>query len=238
MGVQFPTERFGPFAFLLNGLEELIRLWLWGYFKLFHFTRWKGVHLIPKSGPCVVTANHTSFYDPALIGIPIRRRMRFMAYHAFFKIPGIGQLMRYVGAFPVDTAKPDRFAYESMLRVLRHDRDLVIIFPEGGRTRSMAVSPLKPGAARLAIASGAWVIPAVALGPEVSWPYDFCVPRLFVPMNVKFYRPFPAPQHTSKAELDSAIAEVNRRIETHWRRRIRALRRLRARRGLSTLYSA
>jgi 1-acyl-sn-glycerol-3-phosphate acyltransferase len=238
MGVQFPTERFGPFAFILNGIEEMIRLWLWGYFKLFHFNRWKGHHLIPSEGPCVVAANHTSFYDPALIGVPIRRRMRFMAYYRFFQIPGIGQLMRYVGAFPVDTAKADRSAYENMLRVLHVDRDLIIIFPEGGRTRSGAINPLRPGAARLALATGAWVVPAVALGPDTSWPYDRCVPRLFVPMTVKFYRPFRVEKPVSKADLDSAVAEINRRIERHWRRRIRALRRLRRRQGKETLYSA
>ncbi|MBN1475777.1 1-acyl-sn-glycerol-3-phosphate acyltransferase [Candidatus Sumerlaeota bacterium] len=238
MGVQFPTERFGLFAFILNIMEELLRLWLWGYFKIFHRMRWKGMHLIPKTGPCIVASNHASFYDPAAVGTAIRRRMRFMAYIQFFKLPGIGQLMRFAGAFPVDTAKADRSAYENALRVLRDDGDLVIIFPEGGRTRSGALNPLKPGTARIALNADAWIVPTVVLGPEESWPYDKCVPRFFIPFSVKYYPPFRVERPESKADLDQAIDEVNRRIMEIWRRRIRAHQRLRARRGKPGTYHA
>ncbi len=238
MGVQFPTERFGPFAFLLNFLEEVLRFWLWAYFKLFHAMRWRGLHNIPRDGPCIVAANHTSFYDPAAVGTPIRRRMRFMAYFKFFEFPGIGQLMRFAGAFPVDTARADRGAYERSLRVLRDDRDLIIIFPEGGRSRSGAVNPLKPGAARLALSAGAWVVPAVALGPEVSWPAHLCVPRHLVPNSVKYYPAISQPNPHCKAETDAAGERINSHIEKLWRRRIRAHRRLMRRRGKRVGYSA
>jgi 1-acyl-sn-glycerol-3-phosphate acyltransferase len=238
MGVQFPTERFGALALLLNPLEELLRLWLWSYFRLFHGTRWRGLHNIPRSGPCIVASNHVSFYDPGLIGTPIRRRMRFMAYHSYFQIPGVGALFRFVGAYPVDTSKADRSAYENSLRVLREEGDLIIIFPEGGRARAGAVNPIKPGAARIALASGAWVVPAVILGPERAWPYTVCVPRPFVPINVKFYRPFRVEPCNSKRERDEAIAQINRRIETLWRRRIRAHAHLQHRRGRPVTYWA
>jgi 1-acyl-sn-glycerol-3-phosphate acyltransferase len=237
MGVQFPTERFGAFAFILNFFEEFLRLWLWSYFKIFHFMRWRCVHQIPKDGACIVAASHSSFYDPAAVGTPIRRRIRFMAYFKFFKIPGIGHLMRFVGAFPVDTAKADRSAYEQSLRVLRDDGDLLIIFPEGGRTRSGSLSPLKPGVARIALNSDAWVVPAVVLGPEISWPYYHCVPRPFVPMSVKFYRPFRLPRPESRAEFNDAIEEINRRITKMWRRRVRAYQRIQRRRGKEPTYA-
>ncbi len=238
MGVQFPTEKFGPLGPLLSGLERLLRLWLWGYFKIFHRTQWKGVHLIPRSGACVIAANHTSFYDPALIGIPIMRRMRFMAYHTFFAIPGIGSLMRFVGAFPVDNTKADRSAYQNFLRVLRDDQDLLIIFPEGGRTRSGALNVPKPGTARMALTAGAAIVPAVALGPEISWPHHRSVPRLFVPMNVKYYPPIRMERPATRAGQEEIIAEINRQIEARWRRRIRALRRLRTRQGKASRYAA
>lgn len=219
-------------------MEEFLRFWLWTYFKIFHGVRWRGVRQIPMKGPCLVAANHLSFYDPGLIGTPIRRRMRFMAYHAYFKIPAVGQLFRFVGAFPVDTAKADRSAYENSLHVLREDVDLVIIFPEGARSRCGAINPIKPGAARLAQAADAWIVPAVILGPERAWPYTVAVPRLFVGMNVKFYKPFKVEKGESRADDAAAAEKAMAHIEALWRRRIRAYTRLRHRRGKPVTYWA
>lgn len=235
---QFPTDKFGILAPLLNLMEDGLRLWLRTYFKLFHATRWTGMHQIPDDGACIVASNHTSFYDPALIGTPICRRMRFMAYYKFFGIPGIGMLMRFVGAFPVDTARADKSAYVNTLKVLKDDEDLVVIFPEGGRTRSGAINPIKPGAARLALNGGAVIVPAVAVGPETSWPHFVCVPRLFHKFHVKYYPPIKLEKPESKQELNQAIEKINAHIMTHWRRRVRAYRRLRQRRGLPLWYSA
>ena len=117
-----------------------------------------------KRRPYVVVANHESFVDMLLIShLPIE--MKWLSKETFFKIPLVGWMMRMAG--DVKVVRGDRTSGAAALRAC-HDRlqkkVSVMIFPEGTRTADGSLGPFKDGAFRLAIESGAPILPLVVHG--------------------------------------------------------------------------
>src|SRR5262245_46939803 len=93
-----------------------------------------GVENVPEEGAVIIAGNHPSYLDPLLVGLPIRRKIRFMAWDALFKVPLLGQVIKAVGAFPVDIRKGQgEAAYRQALSVLESGEALGV-FPEGQRS--------------------------------------------------------------------------------------------------------
>ena len=138
--------------------------------------RFEGVEHVPRGGPVVITPNHVSFMDPILVTIPIRRTLHYMALEPFFRIRGLGALMRWARAFPIQEGEPDNPAVRRALRVLRQGEPLVI-FPEGGRSPDGRLQAFRPGAFRLALATGAPVVPVTIAGAFEAWPAQRRLPR-------------------------------------------------------------
>jgi 1-acyl-sn-glycerol-3-phosphate acyltransferase len=99
-----------------------------------------------------------------------------MALEPFFRIRGLGALMRWARAFPIQEGEPDNLAVRRALRVLRQGEPLVI-FPEGGRSADGRLQPFRPGAFRLALATGAPVVPVTIVGAFEAWPIGRRLPR-------------------------------------------------------------
>jgi 1-acyl-sn-glycerol-3-phosphate acyltransferase len=160
-----------PFWFL-----EACRPGVWvaarGLFRI----RFEGVEHVPRTGPAVITPNHVSFMDPILVTIPVRRALHYMALEPFFRVRGLGTLMRWARAFPIQEGEPDNLAVRRALRVLRQGEPLVI-FPEGGRSPDGQLQPFRPGAFRLALATGAPVVPVTIVGAFEAWPAGRRLPR-------------------------------------------------------------
>jgi len=175
-----------------------------------------GEEHVPASGPAVVAANHPSYLDPILISLQMRRPIRFMAYHALFKVPLLGRVLGAFGAFPVDT-RPGRGreAY-ARARVLVAAGEVVGIFPEGRRSRTGWMEPsLREGAARLAWETGAPLVPATITGAFRAWPYFRALPTP-ARVRVKFHEPIdPAPFRAQPEDqaLAGLLAELRRRVE-------------------------
>ncbi|MFM8528243.1 MAG: lysophospholipid acyltransferase family protein [Ilumatobacteraceae bacterium] len=117
-----------------------------------------------KRRPYVVVANHESFVDMLLIShLPIE--MKWLSKETFFKIPLVGWMMRMAG--DVKVVRGDRTSGAAALRAC-HDRlkkrVSVMIFPEGTRSADGSLGPVKDGAFRLAIESGAPILPLVVHG--------------------------------------------------------------------------
>lgn len=138
--------------------------------------RFEGVEHVPRTGPAVITPNHVSFMDPILVTIPVRRALHYMALEPFFRVRGLGTLMRWARAFPIQEGEPDNLAVRRALRVLRQGEALVI-FPEGGRSPDGQLQPFRPGAFRLALATGAPVVPVTIVGAFEAWPAGRRLPR-------------------------------------------------------------
>jgi 1-acyl-sn-glycerol-3-phosphate acyltransferase len=106
--------------------------------------------------------------DPVLVTIPIRRLLHYMALEPFFRVRGLGPLIRWCRAFPV-REEADGAAVRTALRLLASGEPLVI-FPEGGRSPDGTLQPFRPGAFRLALVAGVPVVPVTIAGAHAVWP--------------------------------------------------------------------
>lgn len=135
------------------------------YLFLRYVCRWrvKGQELFPKEGPAIVVANHRSLWDPVAVGVAVPRQVRFMAKEELFQIPGLGVLLRALGAFPVKRCRSDRAALQASLEVLRQGQ-VVGMFPEGTRVRAGELGRFYGGAALLSLKTGAPLVPVALKG--------------------------------------------------------------------------
>jgi 1-acyl-sn-glycerol-3-phosphate acyltransferase len=160
-----------PFWFL-ELLRPGVRAAARGLFRI----RFEGVEHVPRTGAVVITPNHVSFMDPILITIPIRRALHYMALEPFFRVRGLGALMRWARAFPIQETERDSPAIRRALGILRQGEPLVI-FPEGGRSPDGRLRAFRPGAFRIALVSGAPVVPVTIAGAFEAWPAGRRMPR-------------------------------------------------------------
>lgn len=160
-------------SFLIAVLRPIAR-WLC---RLLFRIEFHGVDNIPDTGACIITPNHLTYADPIWITIPILRRVYYMAWDKPFEIPGLGLLMKMFGAFPVNLdVAADASAQREAIEKLRSGRVLVI-FPEGGRTKTGKLMPFKMGAFRLALTHGIPIVPVSIKGAERIWPVGQLLPR-------------------------------------------------------------
>lgn len=139
--------------------------------------KFHGVENIPDNGACIITPNHVTYFDPIWITIPVRRRVYYMAWDKPFRIPVLGLMMRMFGAFPVNLdIAADASAQREAIELLRQGRALVM-FPEGGRTRTGKLMPFKMGAFRMALAHGVPIVPVSIRGGDEIWPPSRLFPR-------------------------------------------------------------
>jgi 1-acyl-sn-glycerol-3-phosphate acyltransferase len=123
---------------------------------------------IPRRGPGILAANHIGFLDFVFLGAGARfsgRRVRFMARHDAFEHWLGGPLLRAMKHIPVDRDGDPAASFGTAARALQAG-EIVGIHPEGAMSRSLVPQPAKSGAARLALATGAPLIPAAVWGSQ------------------------------------------------------------------------
>jgi len=160
----------------------------WAIFKMVFSVEYQGVENIPAGGAVIIAGNHPSYLDPVLVGLPVNRPIRFMAWDALFRIPLLGQLITALGAFPVDIRKGrGEHAYREALRILQGG-EILGIFPEGQRSEKGPMGELRTGVARLAIEAGAPVVPVTIGGAVRAWPKYRLLPKP-AKIVVRFHQP-------------------------------------------------
>lgn len=143
-----------------------IRAVFWPFFILYFRLRWKGSKHIPKQGPVIIAANHRSFLDPFVIGAMSRRPMYFVAKRELFEGHRLQRwFLNSLGAFPVDRGNGDGDAMGSAKTILERGEP-VVIFPEGTRIRPGGLGRPRRGVGRLALETGAPVVPVAVIGTE------------------------------------------------------------------------
>ena len=113
----------------------------------------------------ILASNHRSFLDPFLIGCFIGRPIYFVAKQELFANPIVGWLLNSLGAFPVRRDASDDETVDTALRLLESGRP-VVIFPEGTRITDGPLGMPRRGVGRLALQSGAPVVPVAVAGTE------------------------------------------------------------------------
>ena len=157
-------------------LLEVLRPGVHGLARLLFGVRFVNPEHVPARGPVVLAPNHVTYLDPVLVSIPIHRPLHYMTLASFFDITGLGAVIRWARAFPVEEDEADPAAIRQAVRVLRRGEPLVI-FPEGGRSPDGRLQPFRPGAFRLALAAGAPVVPVTIRGAIDVWPVHRRLPR-------------------------------------------------------------
>jgi 1-acyl-sn-glycerol-3-phosphate acyltransferase len=143
----------------------------------------RGAEHVPAHGPVVIAANHIGFMDGPLMAIVAPRPVHVLAKHEMYH-GSLGTFLSASGQIPVERRGPDPTAVKTALRVLR-DGGTVGLFPEGTRGAGEVMS-VKPGAAYLAMAAGATVVPLVFLGTRLPGGSTNSVPPARSPFVMSF----------------------------------------------------
>lgn len=185
-------------------LYFLVRLLVAPFLRLWFRLHIAGAEHVPAQGAAIVAPNHKSFFDSFFIALATRRHLRFMGKTELFE-GRAGRLLVRLGAFPVRRGESDADALETAREILRQD-GLLALFPEGTRVREPAAlgSPRR-GAGRLAIESGAPLVPCAITGTEqLFWGGWLPKPRR---VQVAFGEPIDVRELDSTPEAAAELTE-------------------------------
>jgi 1-acyl-sn-glycerol-3-phosphate acyltransferase len=163
-----PKEHFDQFhartrARRPDWVYEVVRvatsLYAWTFFR----ARGVDAQKVPASGPVILAPNHFSFMDHFFAGAFIRRRVSFMAKSQLF-VPPLQFIYTHGGVFPVRRGHQDEEAFVTANAILARG-GAIVMYSEGGRSRTGQLSEQpKRGIGRLALESGATVVPVAIHG--------------------------------------------------------------------------
>jgi len=143
----------------------IVRLLFQPFFHLYFRLTRIGMEHIPRRGAVIVASNHRSFLDPFVIATMARRPMYYVAKKELFNKRWQAWVLTALGAFPVDRGANDTDMIDTAKAILARG-DIVLIFAEGTRIRPGALGQPKRGVGRLALETGAPVVPIAVIGTE------------------------------------------------------------------------
>jgi 1-acyl-sn-glycerol-3-phosphate acyltransferase len=190
------------------------RIFLGLAIKLYFSLERTGHENIPKKGPVILAANHRSFLDPFIVGCCMRRPVYFVAKRELFEKRWQGWLLNRLGAFPIKRGEADEESMATARRVLERGGALVI-FPEGTRIRKGGLGRPKRGVGRLALETGAPVVPIAIMGTERARRGLRIRP---VWVRVRCGKPlrFPRVEHPSPRLAEEVTARLWPCVELQW----------------------
>lgn len=213
----------GPPPYFRMSVGEVIfyhfcRALLWPLVRIYFRGRCIGRKNIPQKGPVIVATNHAAALDPVLIGFFLYPRVfRFMAKVELFKNPFLRLLIGMLGAFPVRRGQRDTEALRTALWILRatSENRVLLLFPEGTRTRTGQMGTARSGIGRLVHWSQAPVLPCFIRGtfalqpPGTHWPHPGRVTlHVGQPMEFAEERALPGSKETFQAIADAVLDAI------------------------------
>ena len=170
---------------------------------------------LPRIGPLIVVANHSSALDAPLItsylAPRIGRPVHWMVKQELMTDRLLGPIVRAYGSFGVQRGRADTDAYRTARAAIDAGRVLAS-HPEGTRSREGTLVRARPGLARLAMRSGAPVLPVGVEGLERFLPRDTTIPRPFKRVHVRFGELFTLPPPPDDADRHDALAAASTEI--------------------------
>ena len=225
-GVISPTtgKQTGYFGLRLLVMEPVYRPVIATALAVFRAMSWQittsGSHHLPSEGPAVIATNHVGYLDFVFVGYAARERkrlVRFMAKKEVFDHPVSGPLMRGMKHVPVDRFGSPNDAIDVAVTALKAG-EVIGMFPEGTISRSFVPRAGKTGAARMAMAAAAPLVPGAVWGSQriltKGRPKNF---QRRVPITVAFGEPIPYTPVDDPMEvtdrLMTSISELTDRLQ-------------------------
>ncbi len=176
-----PREPFGP-------VYGLARLLLTPLYHVLWRVRVEGGGQLPRTGAVIIAANHISFFDSVVLIMAVRRTLSFVGKVEYLESWKTRHLLPALGMIPVDRSDGRRamVALKLAAGVLRSGKMMFAIFPEGARSRDGRLHTGHTGAAYLAMATGAPIVPTGIVGTDRIQPPGTRVPRPFRAVVVRF----------------------------------------------------
>jgi 1-acyl-sn-glycerol-3-phosphate acyltransferase len=160
-----------------RGLAYAVYLFGWSY-------RCEGARHIPAAGPALLLSNHQSFLDPHAVGLAVpHRRIHFLARKTLFKHPLVAAYLSSLNVSPVDHEGVAKEGLKTVIGLLEAGEPL-LMFPEGTRTHTGAMRPLRPGVHVILKRAPVPVVPVGVAGAFDAFPRTRKLPRfspLFLP---------------------------------------------------------
>jgi 1-acyl-sn-glycerol-3-phosphate acyltransferase len=147
--------------------------------------RWQGKEYLPRTGGAILAPNHLSYADWPSVAVFSyvygHRYPVFMIKSAVFEVKGLGPIMFKLGQLPVYRGRGDAALVLKQAEQALRAGAYVVVYPEGTASRDPDLWPMvgKTGAARLALTTGAPVIPIAHWGAQDVLPYGTKRPHLF-----------------------------------------------------------
>lgn len=175
-----------------------------------------GVRNVPRRGPVVLAPNHFSQMDHFFVGLYLRRKIRFMAKSQLFGPPVLTYIFKHGGVFPVRRGQGDEEAFKTAFTLLDQG-EMVLIYAEGGRSRSGRLGEPKPGIGRIALESGVPIVPVAIHGSAAVRRWK----RLRFPkVTVQFGEPisFPVERRVGRERQAEVAGEIFARVREMYER--------------------
>ena len=179
---------------------------------LFH-TAWrihvKGSEHLPRQGPAILCPNHTSVIDSFLLPSTLPRRITFVGKAEYLDDWKTKHLFPALGMIPIDRSGGDasKRALDAAAGVL-HRGELFGIYPEGTRSRDGRLHRGHTGPARLALRTGAPLVPVGMIGTRHIQPPGARVPRPFRPCEIRIGRPIEVDRYRDRADDRLALRQL------------------------------
>ncbi len=136
-----------------------------------------------------VPSRRTAFHDPPLIASILKRELKFMAKKELFKIPIVGDVIKYSKSIPVDRGGYTKSTLENLINDLK-DGWAVLIFPEGTRTKTGEFGSPKKGVGMVAVMADVPVVPCLIEGTFRAKPFKTKSVHISNSFSLKFFNPF------------------------------------------------
>jgi 1-acyl-sn-glycerol-3-phosphate acyltransferase len=189
--------------------------------KLIFRPQVEGLDNVPASGPAILASNHLSYSDTIVMPLVVPRKVTFVAKAEYFTGKGVKGWLKKMffvgtGTIPVDRSggRAAQAALDTQLRVLRSG-ELAGIYPEGTRSPDGRLYRGKTGVARLALDSGAPVIPVAMLNADQVQPIGKVMPKIMrvrirfgAPLDFTRYAGMAGDRFVERAVTDEIMYEL------------------------------
>jgi len=164
-----------------NWVYELVRAILTPIAVVLYRTRAIGTENVPAEGAVLLAPNHFSQMDHFFTGVYLRRKIRFMAKSQLFGPPVLTSIFTHGGVFPVRRGYRDDEAFKTVYAVFDKMQGAVLVYAEGGRSRTGGLGEPRPGIGKIALESGVPVVPVAIYATRSNRPWKkFTFPKVTV----------------------------------------------------------